>query len=410
MNDVALLDKWFAILDNIGVNDDGSTSRMGYTDVEDAMIAAVVKIGSEYGLKHCVDEVGNTFIYNGTGEGDYTLIGSHLDSVLQGGKFDGIAGVLAGMLILKKLQDEKLDIPVKVGIFRMEESSVFGIATVGSKLVTGNLTEASLKKATNADNTSLYDIMIGRGYKANPAKITKLKQYLELHIEQGRVLEVKGLTLGVVNSIAAPVRMWVKFTGNQDHSGATPMDLRKDSLVAAAELIVAVEQFGKAELANASVATVGIVRNTPNVFNVVPGETTLGIDIRGIDKASRERVLQNTEAKAQKIATEGGLGCSISRVSESDPVKLDDTLCAKLSKTAEKLGIAHLVMPSGAGHDAMNFTEICPVGMLFIPCKEGISHNKDELAKTEDIARGSDVLLEYLKNMKIKLYNHQNLS
>ena len=398
MSDKALLEKWFGILDTIGINDDGSTSRLGYTDAEDKMIDAVVQFSNECGLKHYTDEVGNTFIYNGSGEGDYTLIGSHLDSVVKGGKFDGIAGVLTGLLILKKIEEQKLNIPVKTGIFRMEESSVFGIASVGSKLITGNLDEASLKKAANADGVSLYEIMTKRGLKTNPEKIKNLKQYLELHIEQGRVLEAKGLKLGIVKSIAAPVRIWVKFTGNQDHSGATPMDLRLDSLVGAAELIVALEKFGRDELANASVATAGIVRNTPNVFNVIPGETTLGIDIRGIDKASRDRVLQNTEKKAPEIAGKRGLKCEISRVSESDPVKLDEALQQKLSKVAEKLGIPHIVMPSGAGHDAMFFTEICPVGMLFIPCKEGVSHNKDEYASIDDIVTGAQVFMDYLQS------------
>jgi N-carbamoyl-L-amino-acid hydrolase len=310
-----------------------------------------------------------------------------------------VAGVLAGLLILKNIEEQKLNIPVKVGIFRMEESSVFGIACVGSRLATGNLDEASLHKATNADDVSLYEIMTKRGYNTKPSKITNLKQYLELHIEQGRVLESKNLPLGVVNSIAAPIRMWVKFIGNQDHSGATPMDLRKDSLVGAAELIVALEKFGKDELANASVATTGIVRNTPNVFNVVPGETLLGLDIRGIDKNSRGRILKNVEQKAHEIAKIRGLICEINHVSESDPVKLDETLQKSLSDVATKLKIPHMVLPSGAGHDAMFFTEICPVGMLFIPCKEGISHNKEEYAKTEDIVTGCHVLLEYLKNI-----------
>ena len=397
MSDGILLEKWFGILDAIGINADGSTTRLGYTDIEDDMIKAVVKIGEEYGFKHYADEVGNVFIHNGLGEGDYTLIGSHLDSVVQGGKYDGVAGVLAGLLILKKIEEQKLNIPVKVGIFRMEESSVFGIASVGSKLITGNLEEASLKKAANSEGISLYDIMTKRGYKTNPAHIKNLKQYLELHIEQGRVLEAKGLKLGVVNCVAAPVRMWVKFTGNQDHSGATPMDLRKDSLVAAAELIVALEKFGKDELLNASVATTGIVQNTPNVFNVVPGETVLGLDIRGIDNESRERILKNVESKTQLIANVRSLKCEINRVSESAPVKLDEGLQKTLAATAEELGIPHLVMPSGAGHDAMFFIDICPVGMIFVPCKEGISHNKDELAKLEDIVTGCDVLFHYLK-------------
>jgi N-carbamoyl-L-amino-acid hydrolase len=333
------------------------------------------------------------FIYNGTGSGEYTLIASHLDSVVQGGKFDGVAGVLAALFVLAKLERS---VPVKAGIFRMEESSSFGMATVGSSLATGRLDEEKLRKLKNGAGKTLYEQITERGYRVPPRKIGALKEYLELHIEQGRVLEAQKLPLGIVNSIAAPVRLWVTFSGRQDHSGATPMNLRSDALVGAAMLITDVERFALSESQHASVATVGVIKNVPNVFNVIPGEVTLGVDVRGIDKESRERVVQQINRRTAAIAKERELAFSVNTVSSSDPVRLDPGLQRKLSTSAAELGVPHITMPSGAGHDAMNFVDICHTGMLFIPCRDGISHNKREFAEIKDIVNGCNVLLEYL--------------
>jgi N-carbamoyl-L-amino-acid hydrolase len=396
-DDCELMNGWFRALDDIGANGDGSVDRPGYTDTEDEMIRAIVGLADGHGFRHYADEAGNTFIHNGTGVGEYTLIASHVDSVTRGGKFDGVAGVLAGLFVLTKIGES---VPVKVGIFRMEESGVFGVATVGSSLVTGRLSEEKLKAVGNSSGETLYGRITGRGYSVSPRKIGGLKEYLELHIEQGRLLEAKKLPLGIVDGIAAPVRMWVTFTGRQDHSGATPMDLRKDALVGAAMLITDVERFAFSESRYASVATVGIVNNTPNAFNVIPGEVALGVDVRGTDGESRDRVVREIRRRAADIAGERSLACAVNEVSKSDPVKLDAALREKLSESAAKLGIPHMILPSGAGHDAMNFAGICPTGMLFVPCRDGISHDRREFAEIGDIVNGCYVLLEYLRNRK----------
>ncbi|MDR3358870.1 MAG: hydantoinase/carbamoylase family amidase [Desulfovibrio sp.] len=396
-DDIELLDGWFRALDGIGANGDGSFTRPGYTDTEDAMIGAVADLARERGFRHYADEAGNTFVHNGTGEGEYTLVASHLDSVIRGGKFDGVAGVLAGLFVLTKIGES---VPVKVGIFRMEESSTFGVATVGSSLVTGRLNGEKLKSIRNNSGETLYGRITGRGHSASPQKIGGLKEYLELHIEQGRVLEAKKLPLGIVDSIAAPVRLWVTFTGRQDHSGATPMELRNDALAGAAVFITDVERFALSGSRHANVATVGVVKNSPNAFNVIPGEVALGVDIRGTDRESRNRVVRNIRRRAADIAGERSLACSVNEISKSDPVKLDAGLGKKLSDSAARLGIPHMTMPSGAGHDAMNFAGICPTGMLFVPCRDGISHNRHESAEIGNIVGGCHVLLEYLTHRK----------
>ena len=397
MKDAAALTSWLAALDGIGVDPDGAVTRLGYTDVEDAMHCAVAGMGESLGLSSQADSAGNTFVYNDCGEDEATLIASHCDSVVQGGKYDGVAGVLAGLLVQKWIAEAGLAIPLKVGIFRMEESSIFGQATVGSRLVTGKISEDALKKARNAEGESLYEIMRGRGWRTAPARISGVRQYLELHIEQGRVLESRGLEVGVLNSIAAPVRFRVTYTGRQDHSGATPMDLRLDALAGAAAFVLRLEALGRQEAKNATVATVGVLHNTPNAFNVVPGMVVMGIDIRGIDVESRQRVVDGALAEAEAISLERGLALTVEPVSASDPVALDPGVITGLSRAAEALNIPFTVMPSGAGHDAMNFADICPVGMLFIPCREGVSHNKDEYASVEAIVTGAKVLFQYLR-------------
>ena len=397
MNAAAALTSWLAALDGIGVDADGAVTRLGYTDVEDAMHRAVAGLGTSLGLRSQVDGAGNTFLCNDSGEGEATLIASHCDSVLQGGKYDGVAGVLAGLLVQKWIAEAGLAIPLKVGIFRMEESSIFGQATVGSRLITGKISEEELKKARNAEGESLYEVMRGRGWHTAPERVSGVRQYLELHIEQGRVLESRGLGVGVLNSIAAPVRFRVTYTGRQDHSGATPMDLRLDALAGAAAFVLRLEALGRQEAENATVATVGVLHNVPNAFNVVPGRVAMGIDIRGIDVESRQRVVDGALAGAEAIARERGLAFAVERISASDPVALDPGVIAGLSRAAGSLGIPFTVMPSGAGHDAMNFTDICPVGMLFIPCRDGVSHNKDEYASAEDIVTGAKVLFSYLR-------------
>jgi N-carbamoyl-L-amino-acid hydrolase len=394
-DDIELLRGWFGVLDGIGANDDGSVTRLGYSDEEDALIQAVAGLAGERGFPHYADAAGNVFIHNGTGAGEYTLIASHLDSVVRGGRFDGVAGVLAGLFVLTRIKES---FPLKVGIFRMEESSSFGLATVGSSLAANRMSEEKLRNISNSAGETLHQRITERGYSAAPRKISAIKEYLEVHIEQGRVLEANGLSLGIVNSIAAPVRLRVTFTGRQDHSGATPMNLRNDALVGAAMLITEVERSALAELHKASVATVGVIQNTPNVFNVIPGETSLGIDVRGIDLESRERVVRRINQRVEDIARERELGCSVNIVSKSDPVRMDAGLQKKLSACAAKLGIQHMILPSGAGHDAMNFVDICPTGMLFIPCRDGISHNKHEFAEIKDIVTACQVLLEYLKS------------
>lgn len=398
MLDIDVIKRWFDYLYSIGADETGGVTRLGYTKNEDVMHGAIRNFAREMGLKYSSDEVGNTYVYD-EDYSEYYLIGSHLDSVINGGRYDGVAGVLAGLLILKWIKDNNLNIPLKVVAFRCEESSSFGIATVGSGLITKKLQIEKMKKVENTEGISLYEALRFRGYNPECRKIEGVLNYFELHIEQGRILEDEGLKIGIINSIAAATRYWLTIDGRQDHSGATPMGMRQDALCAAGEIIIELENIAKRESIHSSVGTVGYLGNYPNAFNVVPGRVKMGLDIRGIDKASIDRIDDEIVKFVDEVCKKRNLKYELDNISKAIPVKLDEDLKNELSEIATKLGIEHKIMNSGAGHDAMKFWDIEPTGMVFIPCKDGVSHNKAEEIEYEDIILGSKIIFEELKQL-----------
>ncbi|WP_308575198.1 M20 family metallo-hydrolase [uncultured Fusobacterium sp.] len=398
MLDIDVIKRWFDYLYSIGADETGGVTRLGYTKNEDVMHGAIRNFAREMGLKYSSDEVGNTYVYE-EDYSEYYLIGSHLDSVISGGRYDGVVGVLAGLLILKWIKENNLNIPLKVVAFRCEESSSFGIATVGSGLITKKLQIEKMKKVRNTEGVSLYEALRFRGYNPECKKIDGILNYFELHIEQGRILEDEGLKIGIINSIAAATRYWLTIDGRQDHSGATPMGMRQDALCAAGEIIIELEKIAKRESVHSSVGTVGYLGNYPNAFNVVPGRVKMGLDIRGVDKDSIDRIDDEIVKFVDEVCKKRDLNYELDNISKAIPVKLDENLKNELSEVATKLGIEHKIMNSGAGHDAMKFWDIAPTGMLFIPCRDGVSHNKAEEIDYEDIILGSKIIFEELKQL-----------
>ena len=398
MLDIDVIKRWFDYLYSIGADETGGVTRLGYTKNEDVMHGAIRNFAREMGLKYSSDEVGNTYVYE-EDYSEYYLIGSHLDSVISGGRYDGVVGVLAGLLILKWIKENNLNIPLKVVAFRCEESSSFGIATVGSGLITKKLQIEKMKKVKNTEGVSLYEALRFRGYNPECKKIEGILNYFELHIEQGRILEDEGLKIGIINSIAAATRYWLTIDGRQDHSGATPMGMRQDALCAAGEIIIELENIAKRESIHSSVGTVGYLGNYPNAFNVVPGRVKMGLDIRGVDKESIDRIDDEIVKFVDEVCKKRNLNYELDNISKAIPVKLDENLKNELSEVATKLGIEHKIMNSGAGHDAMKFWDIAPTGMVFIPCRDGVSHNKAEEIEYEDIILGSKIIFEELKQL-----------
>lgn len=292
--------------------------------------------------------------------------------------------------------------PVEVVCFVGEESSRFGYSTLGSSLVAGEVHGADLSNAADAQGTRLEDILSSLGiYRSNLRSMRRdpasVKAYLELHIEQGPILEAKKKPIGVVTSIAAPTRFRVVFTGQADHSGTTPMEMRKDALVAASELVVAVEKisrrYSRMEKGRV-VGTVGAMKIEPGVINAIPGKAELSVDIRSITASAKNRVVRLVQAKIREIARRRHVRIEILPIREENPVPLDKRLVHLLKECCEAKGIAYEVMPSGAGHDAMQMAKITPSGMLFIPSRRGISHSPLEWSDPEDICLGTQLLLD----------------
>lgn len=316
-----------------------------------------------------------------------------------------MAGVLAAIEALQclKKSGEQHYHPLEVVVFMAEESSRFGMATLGSKAFCGKLTVAQLHQWKDSQEISLAAALRQRGLQ--PENICQarypgnIKAFLELHIEQGKVLETTKKQIGIVTGIAAPTRLRVTITGQADHSGATPMNMRQDALTAAARIILAVEEVAGLEAQHGVVGTTGIVKAEPGVMNVIPGRVELGIDIRGISLDSKQCVVQGLLKKMDEIKNQRNVGIEPVILTDEPPVQLAPTMVEMLYAISREQHYASMLMPSGAGHDAMHLAALAPTGMVFIPCRGGISHNPAEWARLEDIAAGTEIILAAIRKL-----------
>lgn len=330
------------------------------------------------------------------------VIGSHLDTVEEGGRFDGIAGVLAGLEVARCLHaaGHRLRHPLEVVDFTAEEPTEFGLSTVGSRAMTGRLDGAMARRLREPSGRTLaeaVDALGGQGAAVERAARApgSLAAYLELHIEQGPRLEQAGVPLGVVTLIAAPSRLQVVVRGRADHAGGTPMGARRDALAAAAELVLLVERIAEAT-GQGTVGTVGRLEVRPNMVNVVPGEVRLAVDVRGTDEAAVSRALEAFAIGAGQVAGRRGVTLEATPVVREQPVRLPETLVAQAEAAARATGVPCLRLQSGASHDASHLARIAPTALLFIPCREGRSHCPEEWAEPGHLAAGTRVLLELL--------------
>ena len=390
----------------IGIGDHGSVTRLVFSIKELRGRQFLIHLMRQADLQINIDRIGNIFgrLNGGNAKAPAVLVGSHLDTVIHGGKFDGTMGVIGALEAVRTLKEQRVPLasPVEVVCFVGEESSRFGYSTLGSSLVAGEVHGKDLSNATDAQGTKLEDILASLGiHRRNLRSMRRdpstLKAYMELHIEQGPILEAKEKRIGVVTSIAAPTRFKVIFTGQADHSGTTPMEMRKDALVAASEVIVAVEKicrrYSRMEKGRV-VGTVGAMKIEPGVINAIPGQAELSVDIRSITAAAKNRAVRLVHAKIREVARRRRLRVDILPIREEEPVPLDKRLVHLLKECCDARGIAYEVMPSGAGHDAMQMAKITPSGMLFIPSRRGISHSPLEWSEPEDICLGTQLLLD----------------
>jgi beta-ureidopropionase / N-carbamoyl-L-amino-acid hydrolase len=390
----------------IGIGDHGSVTRLVFSIKELRSRQVLIHLMRQAGLKIHVDAIGNIFgrLDGADPKAPALLAGSHLDTVIHGGKYDGPVGVIGALEAVRTIRENKITLraPLEVVCFIGEESSRFGFSTLGSSLVAGEVHPKDLTNAVDAQGTKLADVLSSLGI--SPRNLSRLardpksmKAYLELHIEQGPILEAKAKRIGLVTSIAAPSRFKVIFTGRADHSGTTPMEMRKDALVAAAQLIEYVEKicrkFSSMEKGRV-VGTVGAMKIEPGVINAVPGRAELSIDIRSTSAPAKDKVARLVKQRGAAIARDRGIAIEVLNIRAEEPVPLDKRLLRVTRQLCDEKAIDYEIMPSGAGHDAMQMAKITPAGMIFIPSRRGISHNPLEWTDPDDIALGAQLLME----------------
>ena len=398
----ARLRGWLRAFARIGYGPSGGMHRLAFSRGEWRAHQLFIHLLGRLGARTRIDPAGNVFARLPGAEDEDAppvLLGSHLDTVPDGGRFDGAAGVCAALEVAATLRGAGVATarPLELACFAAEESSRFGRGTIGSGLLAGAWEPAETLALRDAAGVRLDQALRRRGL--DPARVGEARRppgafgaYLELHIEQGRVLEAAGDRLGIVVAIAAPTRLRLCLEGRADHSGATPMELRRDALAGASEVVLAVERAARA--APGVVATVGTLRLEPGAINVVPGLAELSIDVRSADFTAKARVVALLRAEIAALAAARGLIARLDTLSDEQPVTLDSGLADLLERRGRARGLPQRRIVSGAGHDAMQLAKICPAGMLFVPSRDGISHNRAEWTDPDDIAAGAQVLLD----------------
>ena len=382
-------------------------NRLAFTDADWAGRQYIIDRMTDAGLSVEIDDFGNVIGYKIGKKPDLpaVMVGSHTDSVPNGGNYDGVVGVLSAIEVIRSMIDDgyEHDHTIAVVDFMCEESGRFGNATLGSKAMRGELTLQDLHHLVDKQGISLYEALKGRNL--NPDGIETMaykrpvKSFTEIHIEQGKVLEHEQKTIGIVTGIAAPERFYVTIRGNADHSGATPMNLRHDALCGASKIILGIEEIASMQEEPPVVGTVGVVEVTPGAMNVIPGAVKLGVDIRSISKVARNSVVTLVKEFIDITAEKRGLSYTIA---QDHPVEMHPAMIREIEEAVKSVGVEYMTIPSGAGHDAMHWAEVVPTGMIFIPCRDGISHNPAEFAEMDDIVTGAAVLDKVLRKLSLE--------
>lgn len=390
-------------------------NRLAYSNAEQQAIKFLIEEFEKEGLSIREDAAGN-IIARKPGENDnlpVVAFGSHIDTVYEGGQFDGSIGVIAALETIRYLNENDITTkaPVEVIIFACEESSRFGFSTVGSKAMSGRLNTAQLSQLQDKDGVSFAKAIAERNLNINhfnQAKRTKndLAAFVELHIEQGPRLENESKEIGIVTSIAAPVRYQLTVKGEASHSGTTPMNYRKDAFSGAAEIALELEKMTLSEARHGTVATIGECTVSPGAINVIPGIVEMKVDIRGTSVESIKRVRDKFSEIIEEVQRKRMLGIEVNLISEETPVDMNKNIINRLEKQCEMNTIKYIKMPSGAGHDAMNMANICPTAMIFVPSENGLSHNPKEYTSIGNIMNGvvllKDIIIDLADNINEK--------
>ena len=392
-------------LGKIGENVDKTKglTRLVFSPEEDIAKKLIKEYMVEADLTVTEDTAGN-LIGKRTGKNPdlpSIMIGSHIDTVFQGGKFDGALGVLSGVEVARALSEDYIDLQhtLEVVVFTDEEGARFSSGMLGSQAMTGRFDKYMLEHK-DREGTTLKEAMEDAGYDPERLREAERPQgsiaaYLEVHIEQGKVLESKNLSVGVVTGIAGPRWFRITLTGESGHAGSTPMDMRKDPLAGAAEIITQIEKIAAKQ--NNTVATVGQFSVEPGGINIIPEKVTFSLDLRDDDVENRNIAETRMKEKLAEIADKRGLDLHFQLLHNLDPIKCDPVLMDIALASAKKLEIPTTTLVSGAGHDSLNLAHIAPIGMIFVRSDKGLSHRPDEWSTKEDCFDGARLLLETVR-------------
>ncbi|MBW5448916.1 allantoate deiminase [Cohnella sp. CFH 77786] len=390
---------WLAVH---GADPEGGVTRHLYTASWTEAQQALERKMKEWGLETYYDEVGNLYgrLASSHSEAGAIVTGSHVDTVKCGGKYDGAFGIVAGLLALRYLK-ETYGPPVRnieVVSLCEEEGSRFPLTFWGSTNVTGIAPWDRISQIQDAEGVPFTEAMIeagfGLGRYRNPRR-EDILSFIELHIEQGAVLERDGTPIGIVEQIVGQKRYTIECTGEANHAGTTPMDLRKDALRGSSQMIVAIME--SADRAGAPlVATVGNLKVEPNVSNVIPNKATFTLDIRHPQGDALDAFCEEAIEACYTIAQERGLHIMVNKHLDARPVEMDASLLRRIERICRHQDVPYKLMPSGAGHDAQIMAPRYPTSLIFVPSRRGISHSPEEYTSKEDLAAGVQVLIQLL--------------
>lgn len=385
-----------AALAEIGAIAGGGVARLALTPEDGAGRDRVVRWMRELGLTVTIDAIGNVIgVRPGTEAGPSVMVGSHIDTVRTGGRFDGNFGVLAGLEVIQTLNLAQVTTrrALAVAFFTNEEGARFNPDMMGSLVYVGGLPLGEALATVGIDGESVGACLEKIGYAGGaPVGKPQVHAYVELHVEQGPVLDLEGVTIGAVQGVQGI--SWTEFTvrGVSNHAGTTPMRLRHDAGYVACAVANHAREIARA-LGGDQVATVGAIKLSPNLVNVIANEAVFTVDLRNTDEALLQDAERRLHAFAADLAAQEGVTLSHRQLARFEPVAFDPAVVDLVEATARALGHSVRRLPSGAGHDAQMLARVCPAGMIFVPSVGGISHNVQEFTALNDLEAGANVLL-----------------
>lgn len=375
-----------------------AVTRVLFTERDRQARTYIKGLCSAAGLDLREDPAGNIFARWGKPGGQAVGTGSHIDAIPHSGRYDGTVGVLGGLEAIRALQAAGFQPrrAIELLIFTSEEPTRFGIGCLGSRLLSGSLAPAQAAALKDTDGESLEEVRAAAGCTGGLADVRLPADYyhafIELHIEQGPLLEREGIPIGAVTAIAAPASLRVHLQGEGGHAGAMLMPQRRDALCAAAEVILAVEAAARATNRIDTVATTGVCKAHPGAVNSIPSKVILEIDVRDTDLASRDATVERIRAAIGRTAAQRGVQADIDVLNADPPAQAGSNVVAAIQSACQELDLRCKPMVSRAYHDSLFMARLCPTGMIFIPCKDGVSHRPDEYASPDAVACGTRVL------------------